>query len=191
MTSNTPSEAFYNGMFNIYGITRASLDSGDWVYAGGNWSAARINYFRLIFGDDAEFPEEEEKCVCGHNIIHNGYLKNKKNNQYVVLGSECITKFHKDRTCEECGVVHRNRKDNKCNICRLKCSVKGCNAPHSNKQELLCKYHTENRRWFPKENKWRYLKGKKCDDCEELIPPKPEYKTRCKKCYYQFTRLDQ
>ena len=66
-----------------------------------------------------EFPEHQERCVCGHKIKENCYIT--KDDSLLVLGNCCIKKFlpNSGRTCENCDKPHRNRKVNRCNSCRI------------------------------------------------------------------------
>lgn len=93
-----------------------------WKYAGGN-SGSHRNYYYMLFGSRTGLPEHRNKCVCGHYIKENCYIvapDDPDGLKLLVIGNCCIKKFIPNcgRTCEDCGSIHRNRKDNKCNDCR-------------------------------------------------------------------------
>jgi hypothetical protein len=109
-----------------YNLSLKEIQNGDWSYAGGNFDS-HIKKFKLIFGD-IKFPDVEKYCVCGHEIIHNCYIMNKKK-EILVIGSCCIKKFMPNKfkiQCEICNKPHLNRKDNKCNDCRKHKYINKC-----------------------------------------------------------------
>ena len=85
-----------------YGLTLEDIEKSGWKYCGGK-SRHHRNYFKLIYGKDAEY-------------ITNG-------EEILILGNVCIKKFLNSdkagRTCEKCDAPHQNSKDNFCNKCRV------------------------------------------------------------------------
>ncbi len=102
-----------------YNLTYDEILSGNWKYCGGN-KGRHFNYF-VLFSKGRDLPQPGEKyiCVCGHHIVENCYITD--NARILVLGNCCIKKFipKSSRTCENCGKPHRNRKVNRCNLCRI------------------------------------------------------------------------
>lgn len=142
-TNNELSKRFFTGL-SEYNLTKEEIQSGDWVYAGGDHER-HLRYFYQVFPEAESLPGHEDRCVCNHPIKWNCYIRHKVSNEVVVLGNCCIKKFIKDsgRTCGMCGEPHKNRKDNHCNDCRK----------HLNKQKL------NNRRIKAKANKKKYIWG--------------------------------
>jgi hypothetical protein len=109
---------FINGLKD-YDLSYEDIVKSGWNYCGGDWSSHR-NYWRLRFPDEKGFLPHANECVCGHDILHNGYICNKAETDFLVLGSCCITKFMPNgssRTCENCGDKHKRRKVNYCFGC--------------------------------------------------------------------------
>tara|TARA_R110000772_G_C13033428_1_gene412014 strand:- start:70 stop:501 length:432 start_codon:yes stop_codon:yes gene_type:complete len=69
-------------------------------------------------------PPHKEECECGEPIVFNCWIFNEKTGRRRVIGSKCINKFCESRrTCADCGIEHKNRKNNYCNDCRYnRCS---------------------------------------------------------------------
>ena len=103
-----------------YGLTLEDIEKSGWKYCGGK-SRHHRNYFKLIYGKDAEYPTHSTRCVCGHFIEENCYITNGE--EILILGNVCIKKFLNSdkagRTCEKCDAPHQNSKDNFCNKCRV------------------------------------------------------------------------
>ena len=114
-------EKFIKGL-QKYDIPYSDIKEGKWRYVGGDTQTRHINYYKLRFGH-SDFPEKQNKCICGHPIKENCYLSNDLLEEVIVIGNYCIKKFlPKDvqtRTCELCNKVHRNRIVNRCNECRI------------------------------------------------------------------------
>lgn len=96
-----------------------------WKYCGGD--TGRHNNYFLECCKEENRPEHEDKCVCDHIITENCYIcpkvskeKLKDTTTFLVLGNCCIKKFIEKhgRTCAECGIHHKNRKVNLCNLHR-------------------------------------------------------------------------
>jgi hypothetical protein len=142
MTKNIPSikltDRFIQGLKD-YGLSYDEIENGKWRYCGGNDRQHR-NYYKLCYKDH-ELPEHVEKCICGHKINENCYITD--GNEILILGNCCIKKFIPDssRTCERCGEPHKNRKVNRCNLCRKGvcdgCGIK-CNEKY--KQCYKCAF---------------------------------------------------
>ncbi len=98
-------------------------------YAGGN-KLSRFNYFMQRFGDVALQPDFVEECECSHWIKENCYVEYMPNDQrcdppqLFVVGNCCIIKFlppdNQGKTCSDCQMPHKSRKDNYCKSCREK-----------------------------------------------------------------------
>lgn len=96
-----------------------SRNVNHYKYAGGS-QGRHEKYYRLQSTDkDLKFPDSVTKCMCGHTIKENCYIKNILTGQFVVLGNCCIKKFipKAGRTCDECAEPHKNRNYNMCNPC--------------------------------------------------------------------------
>tara|TARA_B110000495_G_C22937878_1_gene548611 strand:+ start:527 stop:1171 length:645 start_codon:yes stop_codon:yes gene_type:complete len=133
--------ALKNGLEEL-GYTIEELQQ-NWIYCGSNGGPTqrhggiisahpgRLEYWKQhcrYRGDDDTLPDWEPECHCGQRLItENAYLTTKKPDEdgeydYIVIGSCCIKTFMPDglsKICEDCEEPHKNRKDNKCNDCRL------------------------------------------------------------------------
>ena len=91
----------------------------DWFYQGGE-IGSHLNYYKLVNGATCDLPEHSIFCICGHKIKYNCFIGN--GDRVLPVGNCCIKRFipNNKRSCSDCGIKHRNRKDNKCNICRRK-----------------------------------------------------------------------
>lgn len=100
-----------------YNLTYDDIIKSGWKYCGGD-TGRHYNYYKIC-RKDADLPGHKDNCVCGHYIEENCYITNGE--RILVLGNCCIKKFvpKHSRTCEECGVTHRNRKVNRCNACKM------------------------------------------------------------------------
>jgi hypothetical protein len=124
-----------------YGISYDEILNGEWSYAGGSLSRRHVEYFKKCF-KNKELPPQRDKCVCGHNIKENCYLR--KGRKLLVLGNCCIKRFvpknRSCRTCENCGEPHKNRKVNRCNDCREGvCDICGGNCNSNYNTCYACK----------------------------------------------------
>lgn len=110
------SQRFLNGL-KQYNIKLGDI-KGKWKYCGGE-EGRHLNYFNLVCVGE-ETPNHEKLCICGHKIKENCYITD--GTYILTLGNCCIKRFVIDntRTCEKCGTIHRNRKDNLCINCRGK-----------------------------------------------------------------------
>jgi hypothetical protein len=115
------SDAFIKGLKN-YNISYDDIRANKWKYCGGD-TGRHANYFRQCFPLDVYTLDinHEDHCICGHYIVENCFITNDED-EILVLGNCCIKKFipRCTRTCELCKIPHKNRKDNKCNTCRIK-----------------------------------------------------------------------
>ncbi len=110
---------FVKNLYDNYGMNVSELKN--WKYAGGNQGRHK-NYFKLYFGDDI-LPEYASQCVCGKDIKENCYIHNEETDEILIIGNECIKKFMPKesigRRCMVCNAPHKNRKNNKCDECRI------------------------------------------------------------------------
>jgi len=115
------SERFFNGM-KALGVPKKDLLDGKWRHCGGRDKDGVITRYFHLFWKGKEIPpipKHKDQCVCKQRIHINMFITDDK--RIIVVGSDCIKKFTKDglrRTCDDCGVVHKNRLVNKCNDCR-------------------------------------------------------------------------
>ena len=137
---------FQSGLMANYGMTLQDLNS--WSYCGGD-RGAHLKYFMLCnTGAMLQTPPHMDSCVCGHDIVHNCFIKNEDNTRMLVLGNCCIKKFMRQsgRTCEVCGMSHRNSSVNRCNGCRLRpqCNSCGCSIARNNRRCYPCNARENN-----------------------------------------------
>ena len=107
----------------LKGLKEINLTMDDLIknykYIGGN-KGDGLKRFKRLFGDE-KLPEQQDNCICGHEIIDNRYLMNDEG-EIVVVGNCCIKRFlpkdFKQMKCKECGTPHKNRKVDYCNECR-------------------------------------------------------------------------
>ena len=136
---NNISKRFIKGL-EEYNLTLEEIQSGSWKYSGGD-TGSHLNNFILINKKKPDFGKKYN-CICGHHIDENCYITN--GTDFLTLGNCCIKRFlPKDKTCktcEKCGIPHKNRKNNLCNDCKRKYCI-------------IC------------DNEKDYIKYKKCYDC--------------------------
>tara|TARA_R110001583_G_scaffold38380_1_gene124067 strand:- start:596 stop:1060 length:465 start_codon:yes stop_codon:yes gene_type:complete len=109
-------ERFKQGLKD-FNLTYEQIMKSGWNYCGGNFDSHK-NYYKLRFGEEEELLPHESECVCGKKgLVNNGYICNKKETDFLVLGSCCIKQFIGGRTCEVCGEGHRRHKTNICKSC--------------------------------------------------------------------------
>ena len=69
-----------------------------------------------------ERPDYTNHCVCGVKIVINCYIIHEKNLDIHVVGRCCMKRFlskdKQNKTCDQCNMPHKNRKDGFCNDCR-------------------------------------------------------------------------
>lgn len=85
----------------------------------------------------------ESKCVCGHDIIVNCYLRHIPTEEIVVVGTKCVRQFLPTglrRTCAQCNKVHRNCDVDLCCLCSKTCDTRFCKTKVSLRTEFcrLC-----------------------------------------------------
>jgi hypothetical protein len=108
----------------------------DFYYAGGN-KESRFDYFMKRFGKISLQPDFVEECECTHWIKENCYVEYMPADvrcrppKLFVVGNCCIRKFlpldNQGKTCSDCRMPHKNRKDNFCIPCREKRDGRRCN----------------------------------------------------------------
>tara|TARA_R110000744_G_scaffold19104_1_gene50666 strand:- start:276 stop:800 length:525 start_codon:yes stop_codon:yes gene_type:complete len=161
-TKKEKKDKFIEGLKD-YGLSYDDIIKSGWNYCGGNYKE-HYKYYKLRFPNEELLPQEEN-CVCGHIIKKNGYICNKQETEFLVLGCCCIKKFIGGRKCENCGDKHKRHTINICNFCE------------------------KNRRVF--ENKYKYSKWKRCAgmaeggrfNCNEKIVDTHSWKKSCYDCY--------
>lgn len=113
------SQRFIDGL-QKYNLTPQEIIDNKWKYCGGN-KGRHKNYFKMACPND-EIPDFCPECVCGQTIKENCYITNQEETEIMILGNTCIKRFlpknKSCRTCEMCGKTHKNRKVNRCNICK-------------------------------------------------------------------------
>ncbi len=68
--------------------------------------------FEEYFNNSRALPSYEVKCGCGHEIIRNEYIYNKKTKQIKVVGSTCIkhwTSYNNLKDCTMCGLITKTQ----------------------------------------------------------------------------------
>jgi hypothetical protein len=111
-------EKFIRGLKHYGYDSLEAFNKAKFKYHGGSGNESARRYWKLLEGTNP-FPEETNECVCGHYIELHFYICSKDG--LLTIGCCCILKFIPSgmrRTCEICGDVHRNRKNNLCNGCR-------------------------------------------------------------------------
>ena len=153
----TKKDRFIEGLKD-YNLSYDEIVKSGWNYCGGNYKQ-HLNYYKLRFPNEELLPHAIE-CVCGHDIEKNGYICNKEETEFLVLGSCCIKKFIGGRTCENCGNKHKRTSVNCCFNCE------------------------KFRRFLQYEERFIYLDSMKCDgdNCNERLI-KHSWKTTCYNCY--------
>lgn len=154
----TKFERFKQGLEN-YDLTYDKIINSGWNYCGGNFNQ-HLNYYYLRFGEGEPLLPHERECVCGKKgLVNNGYICNKKETDFLVLGSCCIKQFVGGRTCEKCGESHKRHKSN------------------------ICKWCEKYRVWCDRKQKYRYRKTMICEGvCNSKIP-NHEWKKKCIECH--------
>lgn len=117
----------------------------EWFYCGN--SKDNLNLF-YEWNDGVDIPKHVGNCICGHDIEHNYWIKNKYTFKILTVGSCCMKKFDIGKVvtkkCEKCFEPHKNRSNNLCNNCRkildeeskLKCKMCDCSLNKNNKTQV-------------------------------------------------------
>ena len=117
---DTLTQQFINGL-KSYCISLSDVKNGKYHYCGGD-RKHHHNYYMLMYGVGASFPPHKDRCICNHRIKENCYITDNVNIH--VLGNCCIKRFlprdKQGRTCEVCSEPHKNRRVNRCNVCKVK-----------------------------------------------------------------------
>tara|TARA_B110000208_G_C11672750_1_gene395850 strand:+ start:287 stop:955 length:669 start_codon:yes stop_codon:yes gene_type:complete len=195
MSDFSKEDRLIEGLKN-YTLTLREIQNGDWTYCGGNtghhikrWNEYWTEKWSLNNDNEIpDYPEDEDKCKCGHSITQQCYITNIHTDEVLVLGSTCINKFIPDgmkKKCNKCGNVHKNRKKNLCNTCQEICEcgktkVKKydqCNTCMTSYECVKCQeLHTNTH-----VNRCDKCRKGKCDSCNITI--KEEY-SKCFNCNY-------
>lgn len=125
---------FYEKLASLTGDTNPE----NYCYAGGrSYTTSHYNYWKTQGYTDEQMPKQEQKCLCGHEIKENCFIRHKPTDKIVVVGNCCIKRYipASGRTCEVCGKGHKNKKDNRCKPCRMKVKCDKCDLDY-NKSEL-------------------------------------------------------
>lgn len=80
-----------------------------------------INYARIAYPfQRRKRPCVVQRCVCGTKITLNCWIMDPAKEKLITIGSCCVKEFMNKagRSCDVCGNLHNNRKDNVCNDCR-------------------------------------------------------------------------
>lgn len=60
----------------------------------------------------------QERCPCKHPIVMQCYIRNKKTDEILIVGSCCIKKFNIKKLCPSCKTTeHKSPKNSLCNDC--------------------------------------------------------------------------
>ena len=117
-TQRKLSKRFLEGLKN-HKLTLKDIEDSKYVYCGGDTGSHRNYWLNKTRGKGVVRPSKKTHCVCGHDIIYNFYIADENFENIMVLGSTCIKRFiGTQRTCNVCGVAHKNRIVDRCNECR-------------------------------------------------------------------------
>ncbi len=111
------------GLERIY-----KLKKEGYVYLGGEWNPAKmapynqwLRWCKTAGKDPKKYPKKhKQKCECDHEIYYNCWVGKKTPEGWKTktVGCECIDKFVLEkRTCQDCGVPHKNLKWDLCKVC--------------------------------------------------------------------------
>jgi hypothetical protein len=135
---------FLNGLAD-HNLTYEDIVQQGWRYCGGDRKHHQ-NYWKLTtrhMRPRPQSPDHTGFCVCGHHIVENCYICDKKMKRILVLGNCCIKRFipknSSGRSCNVCGQPHRNRVVDRCNKCRKgRCDVCGIYIDEKYKKCYKC-----------------------------------------------------
>lgn len=164
-------------------------------FGGGNSMSERfiavIAYYSELINDAIEewdLYNKESKitinnCICSQNIEYNYFIKNKYNNNILVIGSSCISKFCNDDVVEVHKISVKKRKyDGDKRMCQNCCNYR----ISSNKDSYVtfCKTCYKAGFTIPSESYRTLMNYKPCSDCGlNLINSDESWKTKCKNCF--------
>jgi len=115
---------FVRGLKEDYGFTMKQIKDieDNWLWCGyrleNDDDSSGWMIYKSYFDDTR--PDFEDKCVCRQKLfVRNDYLTDG-DGSILIIGQCCKDMFIKNRlrTCTECKIPHKNRKDNLCNDCR-------------------------------------------------------------------------
>ena len=122
-----------------YNLSFDDIEKNNWHYCGGN-SNSHLKYYKLSY-PNRDIPADVTICICSHPIVENCYITD--GTDMLILGKCCIKKFipKSSRSCEKCGLAHKNRKNNRCNECRIGiCDNCGISCDVKHKKCHTCTY---------------------------------------------------
>ena len=111
-------------------------DLNRYTYFGGRSGSHLKYYIKTLRQKKEDMPKREKACICETPIVINCFVKNMDTKELFVIGKDCIKRFfkHKNRTCENCRIAHKNRSVNLCNTCKLIC----CKRCYTKLEKGLC-----------------------------------------------------
>ena len=134
--------------YDTEAVNRFTRDK-DWIYFGGaekktayDTIGTHYKYFcqrwKDFFRKQPKVPYED-RCVCNHVITQNCYILNTETKDIKIIGNCCIKKFGlQGKTCSLCNAIHKNRKDNYCNDCRVILALAKKKEEKKKKKKELC-----------------------------------------------------
>jgi hypothetical protein len=152
--------------------------------------------WRHYFGS-RPMPDSPTYCVCRHHgLRYNCFITN--GDDVIVIGRVCMTQFLPKQSkeyndtlakhCERCDAVHRNRKDNLCNECRLIVAEERKAEENRKKHEdERVRLEEERKRQEEERERLEELKWKRAHKCPCGGWKRPEY-PECWNC--RSTRLN-
>lgn len=108
------------------------LELDNYCYAGGD-SGHHSSYLATQRITVDRIPPKKDRCLCGHPISENCYIKHIPTQRLIVVGNCCIKRYldKSGRTCEKCNKPHKNRKNNLCESCGKTHKISNCSSCNS------------------------------------------------------------
>ena len=152
-------------------------------YFGGNFGEHK-EYF-ITNTETLLIKIESENCMCGQTIKNNIFIIN--NDDQIIPLCEWCFKYSKISSpkitqgiCDDCGIKHKNKSDNFCNICRTKTNCKTCDI------RSIC-YNDTRSNYYNKRCEC-CLKFNYCKTCDEIKVTNKGY--NCKKCFSNLSKCN-
>jgi len=119
----------------------------------------------------------EHKCICGHQIIHNFPIMNKKTKEILVLGSKCILMIFADNSylVEYATYIF------------CECCDKNVKITNAKKHDLTKKHIKNHKKYIKKKN------NRPCHRCLDYTVPlsKPDKYKYCLDCFkYMYVKTN-